>query len=188
MANAQDDPLRLLASHFHTPRTLLRRPLRTDMRSWCALIRSPKVRRYMNGPVLRRAADEWNNMQLRLGEAPLIVCAFTIAASSSSELVGQCGFFRFAGNTQANELELWCVLRGNYAHKGFGSEVVTALLSEAFAKTRVERIVGIVHPENLRSRTLVSRLGFRHTGNYDADDWKNGHLVFSLYRSDFETG
>lgn len=55
---------------FNTQRLLVRPPIRTDMRNWSALYRSAKVRRYMNGPLMRPAKVFWRQLQESEGGLP----------------------------------------------------------------------------------------------------------------------
>lgn len=160
----------------HTPRTTIRLPVRTDMRSWCALDRSKLVRQFLNGPLCRQADEQWKLMQLTFRQKP--ISQFAIIANDSNDFIGQCGFL--CSTAAPNDVEFCCALRRKYWREGFAGEISTAMLTEAFSTLKVGRVTGIVDPDNQASIELVTRLGFRHKGNYDADDWKRGHFIFRL--------
>lgn len=164
---------------IHTPRTTIRLPVRTDMRSWCALDRSKLVRQLLNGPLCRQADEEWKLMQLTFREKP--ISQFAIIANDNNDFIGQCGFL--CSTAAPNDVEFWCALRRKYWRKGFGREISTAMLTEAFSTLKIERVTGIVHPDNQASIALVTQLGFRRDGAYNRTGWQYNHPIFVLTRA-----
>ena len=160
-----------------TPRLAIRDPVRSDMRGWSALYRSPKVRLYMNGP-LKRTAKEWWAVNQRLSadvDRPL-----SIAFCETDELAGVCGFLTSA---HSGEWETWLLLRTKFWGKGIGAEVTSALVEVAFSSLCVQQVIGIVDPENQKSLTMITRLGFSYLREYSSTSpWQQGHHVYGIER------
>jgi ribosomal-protein-alanine N-acetyltransferase len=160
-----------------TLRLVIRDPARSDMRGWAALYRSPKVRRYMNGP-LRRTAREWWAGNQRLGsdlDRPL-----SIVLPETDELVGVCGFFKSA-QPGAGEWEIWLLLRSKFWGKAIGAEVTFALIEVAFSSLGAQRVIGIVDPENKGSLSMITRLGFSFLRKYTGTVlWQRGHHIYGV--------
>jgi ribosomal-protein-alanine N-acetyltransferase len=51
------------------------------------------------------------------------------------------------------------LLGRTYWHRGLATEAASASLQWGFEELALERIVAIVHPENLRSRRVIAKLG-----------------------------
>lgn len=160
-----------------TPRLVIRQAVRTDMRGWSALYRSPKVRQHMNGPLKRTAQDWWSGQQRLLANVnqPL-----SIVLPETNELVGVCGFFE---TEQRDEWEVWLLLRSKFWRKSIGAEVTSALVDVAFTTFAAKRVIGIVDPANCASLNMIQKLGFVFIREYSGTvPWQHGHHVFGVER------
>lgn len=173
--------MRMADHHLPLPiitlRLIIRDPVRSDMRGWSALYRSPKVRRYMNGP-LKRTTKEWWAGNQRLSadvDRPL-----SIVFSETDELAGACGFLK---SSQSGEWETWLLLRSKFWGKAIGAEVTSALVEVAFSSLGAQRVIGIVDPENQRSLSMITRLGFSFLREYSGKlPWQQGHHIYGVER------
>lgn len=158
-----------------TSRLVIRDAIRSDMSSWSALYRSPKVRKHMNGP-LKRTAQAWWAGQQRVAadvDRPL-----SIVHSETNEFVGACGFFK---TPQQHEWEIWLLLRFKFWGAGIGAEITSALIAAAFSSLGAQRVIGIVDPTNHASLSMIKRLGFAFVGEYTGTtSWQQGHHVYSV--------
>jgi [ribosomal protein S5]-alanine N-acetyltransferase len=167
----------LLPLPIITPRLVIRDPARTDMRGWSAIYRSPRVRRYMNGPLTRTTKGWWAGNQ-RLGadvDRPL-----SIVFPETDELVGVCGFLKSA---QPGEWEVWILLRSKYWGKAIGAEVTSALIKVALSSLGAKRVIGIIDPENQGSLSMITRLGFSFLREYSGTlRWQQEHHIYGVER------
>ena len=160
-----------------TPRLVIREAVRTDMRGWSALYRSPKVRQHLNGPS-KKTAQEWWRGQQRLSAD--VERALTIIFPETNELVGVCGFFQ---TVQPDEWEAWLLLRTKFWGKAIGTEVTSALVEVAFASFAAKRVIGIVDPANHASLNMITKLGFAFIREYSGTSrWQNGHHIYGVER------
>ena len=160
-----------------TLRLVIRDAVRSDMPGWSALYRSPKVRRYMDGP-LRRTAKEW-----WAGQQPLsadVDRPLSIVFPETGELVGVCGFLTSA---QSGEWETWLLLRSKFWGKAIGAEVTSVLVEVAFSSLGAKRVIGIVDPANQASLSMITRLGFSFLREYSGrQPWQQGHHIYGVER------
>ncbi len=158
-----------------TLRLVIRDPARSDMRGWAALYRSPKVRRYMNGPLKRTAREWWAGNQRVASDLdrPL-----SIVFPETGELVGVCGFLKSA---QTGEREIWLLLRSKFWGNAIGAEVMSALIEVAFSSLGTQRVIGIVDPNNKGSLGMITKLGFSFLREYSGTEtWQQGHHIYGL--------
>jgi ribosomal-protein-alanine N-acetyltransferase len=72
------------------------------------------------------------------------------------EMIGWCGL-RYLDET--DEVEVAYLLGRNYWRQGLATEAARASLNFGFDELKLEKIIAIVHPENLASRRVLEKLG-----------------------------
>lgn len=158
-----------------TPRLIIRDAVRSDMRSWSALYRSPRVRKHLNGPLNRTAQAWWAGHQRGAADVDRPLC---IVQSETNEFVGTCGFYK---TPQQHEWETWLLLRAKFWGAGIGAEVTSALITAAFSSLGARRVIGIVDPTNHASLRMIKRLGFAFVEEYKGTTpWQRGHHVYNV--------
>ena len=94
------------------------------------------------------------------------------------------------GALRSGSLGYW--IDRSVAGRGMGSLAVALACDHAFGEAGLHRVQADIRPENLASRRLVERLGFRQEGllrrYLEIDgDWRD-HLTYSLLAEDLPTG
>ncbi len=105
----------------------------------------------------------------------------------NGQLVGTIGLFRSASAEPEAEIGYW--IDEQAEGKGLVTRGTRLLTQYAFEKWQVPVVRIRVEPENLRSRAIPERLGFRLRGEIE-EDWADGTrrtlLVYVMHRSDFK--
>ena len=75
-----------------------------------------------------------------------------------------------------------------HQRKGIAREAVSAMLDFCFGELGLHRVQAFIHPDNIASRTLVEKLGFRNEGllrdNLRVGDvWRND-MLYALLATD----
>jgi len=83
---------------------------------------------------------------------------FAIIIRSNGTLVGYCGFFHQRVD-RANEIEIGYRLRSDYWNKGIATEAARAVRDHAFRDLKLDRVVSLIHPENVASRRVAEKIG-----------------------------
>jgi len=59
----------------------------------------------------------------------------------------------------ANEIEIGYRLRSEYWNKGIATEAARAVRDHAFRDSKLDRVVSLIHPENVASRRVAEKIG-----------------------------
>jgi RimJ/RimL family protein N-acetyltransferase len=101
-------------------------------------------------------------------------------------MIGHAGFHGPPGVNAvkaADAVEIGYSVFEAYRRRGYATEVVRALINWASSEHGIQHFVASISPENDPSLALVSRLGFKHTGqHWDEEDGEE--LEFELQISD----
>jgi RimJ/RimL family protein N-acetyltransferase len=86
-----------------------------------------------------------------------------VMVSSQDEILGHIEFFKTVNYLDEYELS-YHIYAPEHRGKGVASEVVNLLARYLFETKRVNRIRLVIHPDNLASRRVAEKCGFRHEG------------------------
>ena len=81
---------------------------------------------------------------------------WAVESRASGELMGRCGLQWLP---ETNEIEVDFLLGRPFWGNGYATEAGQASLRFGLEKLAVERVVGIVHPENLASQRVLEKIG-----------------------------
>lgn len=84
---------------------------------------------------------------------------WAVIERSSGELIGDGGLYSRAG-----EVELGYTLAEEHWGKGYGTEVATLCVHEAFTNLVLPYLDALIRPENEASAAVVQKLGFQDSG------------------------
>ena len=150
------------AGELRTERLLLRRWRPQDAEPMAAINGDPEVARYLNRPPDESTAsvfvpwmtDHWE----RHGFGPWAL------ESSEEQTAG--AFIGFAGIAYPTYLDQvahlpelgWRLARGAWG-RGLATEAASAARDHAFQTLGLSRLISLVHPENVRSQSVATKLG-----------------------------
>lgn len=95
-----------------------------------------------------------------------------VEEKSSGDLVGDCYLQVEAHDTR--QAEIGFTLSIKHQGKGFASEALLALLSDAFARLDLHRIAAVTDSRNSPAVALLERLSFRREGHLLQNIWFKG--------------
>jgi RimJ/RimL family protein N-acetyltransferase len=179
-----------MTDQLQTSRLILRFWQDRDRAPYAALMADPAVLEYLGAS--RETPDEWIDRQsARFTEHGLGYLAMELRATG--QLVGAVGLARVrfeAHFTPAVGIG-WRLARPHWGH-GYASEGAEALLRFGFDALRLEQIVAVTVPANIRSQQVMRRLGMTYSPEDDfdhprlsADDPLRRHVLFRLSRRDW---
>lgn len=148
-----------------TERLLLRTWRESDLDGLAAVLGDAEVMRYMWGEprtieesreALERRTDHWERHGFGFWAAESL---------STGELMGWVGLQYAEWLPElSSEVEIgWMLARAHWG-QGLASEGAAAALEAGFESLRLKRIVGLYHPDNVRSRRVMEKLGMRYVG------------------------
>lgn len=85
------------------------------------------------------------------------ICLFTLSVveNKTGKIIGWCGINDF--DLVPDKSEIFCALSSKYWGRGYGGEIVEALLDITFRILGLTEISAAVHPDNTASLRIVSR-------------------------------
>ncbi|WLI90227.1 GNAT family N-acetyltransferase [Massilia sp. R2A-15] len=154
---------------LETPNLYLRRFTLDDAQAYLPLVSMPEVLRYIGEPA-QTSVEGARQILLNYPMRHYEVHGFGRMAcveKSSGRLVGFSGL-KFVEHLQ--EVDIGYRFLPECWGKGYATESARALLQDGVRTHRLERIVGLVMPENLASARVLSKLGLSFERTIREDD------------------
>jgi RimJ/RimL family protein N-acetyltransferase len=163
---------------LQTDRLLLRTWTLDDVEAAFCIYAHPEVVRFIGGKIDQTPADTRQRVLRRLADQEKFGLSLWAAIEKATgQLVGACGLKHLEGGP---EIEVGYHLARHAWGKGYATEGTRACLRHGFGCLRLERIVGIVDPDNLASRHVLEKIGLTYEGMghyYDTDV-----MVYAVWR------
>lgn len=177
---------------LETARLMMRPPEMRDFDQWARLRRESReflapwepewARDHLSSRSFRNRVL-WAERAIRHGEAyPLFLFRL-----KDGQIVGGLTLSNIRRHpAQAGTLGYW--VGESYAMQGYMTEALTALRGHAFSQLNLSRLEAACLPDNIASRRLLERCGFRHEGTAQAylqidGRWRD-HVLYAALRED----
>lgn len=151
---------------FTTERLILASPDMDDCDALCQLWSDPETMRYIG------AGGVWTREQIvaRIERAIGMqrdrgMTFWTVVEKDTGEVIGQGGLVPIEFN--GPEIELGYRLGKAHWGKGYATEIARASAAYGFDTLGVEALVAVCYAENLPSRCVLTKAGFREAGESD---------------------
>lgn len=156
----------IIAPRIETERLILREFQREDFDAFASMVANPDVGEFIGGTVSDRAAA-WEKFLRAPGFWALLGYGMWIAEEKESgRIAGNIGFGQFcrAMDPPLPDVPEAAWVLDSWAHgKGYAGEAMAAALGWADGHIETNGYVCIIAPENMPSRKLAEKLGFRET-------------------------
>lgn len=142
-----------------TERLLLRGWRPEDRGPFALLNADPRVTRYLGHPRLTAAESDAlvDRIERRWTERGL--GQWAVEVREKGQFIGFLGFSNH--HWYPDVLELGWRLRPDLWGRGLATEGARAALSYGFAQLRLERVISVIHRDNVASRRVAEKCGFR---------------------------
>lgn len=153
---------------FETERLIARAPNQSDFDNLYSLQSDPKVMEFIGKGTPRTKVE----VQESLNEIILYYQKhgfgfFSIFEKETGEFVGQGGIFHLNFQDTQKEFEVGYRLHVKFWGKGIATELTKALIEWGFENLTINKIFGIIKPENSRSRNVLLKAGMRYLHRTD---------------------
>lgn len=184
---------------IQTPRLLLRTWEAADAPAFWELNQDPRVTEFLPGPPTMAQAEAFIAFQQEL-QARSGACYFAATIAATGELLGFVGLKRHEAGQERGLPFAPCTdigwrLAARHWGQGYAAEAARACLRYGFTELGLEEIVSFTVPANLRSRTLMEKLGMREdTGGAFAhpalapEHPLSRHVLYRLRRTNAAAG
>lgn len=164
---------------IETEHLVIRRFREEDLMCAHHFLSEPAVMAYSGlDPFSSEQSKEWLQHHLTSDPKAGSPGVFAIEQSSSKEVIGYCGLEKLPSYI-ADEMEVTVGLIPGHWGKGYGIESVSALVAYGFANCRLERVVAVVHTDNLRAQRLFRICGFKRQRQLTVAG-AGPHILFAL--------
>jgi len=145
-----------------TPRLILKTWSTDDLRPAFELFSDAGIMRYIgNGEPFTLDATRKFLIWIQKYQAENGFCRWKVIESSCGEIIGSCGFARVE---DSGEIDFGYVMRRASWGKGLATEAAEACMHHGFNNLGFREIIAMTDPENIASRRVLEKIGFRHTG------------------------
>jgi [ribosomal protein S5]-alanine N-acetyltransferase len=163
---------------IETPRLFLRHFTLDDVDALAEILSDHDNMRFFPNRFERKDAEEWIEKNLRR-YAEDGVGGWALILKPDNKLGGHCGLVRREIDG-AKEIEVGYVLARDDQGKGIATEAARACMNYAFTTLGEERVISLIHPENLPSRRVAERNGMAVEKEIDFQGLP--HLVYAGLR------
>ena len=93
------------------------------------------------------------------------------------------------GHIRSKRAAIGYIVDPERLRQGIGAEAVAAMLKFCFGDLGLHRVQAFIHPDNIASRRLVEKLGFRCEGRLRdnlrvGDEWRDD-MLYALLATEF---
>ena len=143
---------------------ILRQFRESDMDDFSALCADAEVMRFLGGKPFSRL-DTWRQMARILGHWQIRGYGeWALEERSSGRFVGRVGLI-YPDGWPGFEIG-WALVRDSWG-KGYATEGARRALQYAFGELGRRHVISLIHPDNLRSAAVATRIGERHQKTID---------------------
>jgi ribosomal-protein-alanine N-acetyltransferase len=146
---------------IETQRLYINVPTIVDMKHWHSLHSDPEVMQYLGGSRTRDISQAWLETDIaHYGKHGF--CLGSVFEKSSGNFVGRAGLVYLNYDDSQPEIEIGYELSDSYWGRGYGSELVAALICWGFKHLDVAKLVAVTRPENQKSQHIMKKAGMRY--------------------------
>lgn len=169
-----------------TNRLKLRSFLPADVSGYAALNADPEVMRYLGG-IVTRAQSESILIGAQRSFANFGYGMIAVERADDGVFLGTCGLS--VETWYPDDFEIGWRLARKYWGQGYASEAGSAWLAYAFDALKAVRIISIADTPNVRSISVMQKLGlhFDHTARLDDNGEIFDATIYSLSAAEFRT-
>lgn len=173
---------------METDRFNLRKTEKRDTRDLFELYSEEEVLKYTPLVPFSAENEAWHEINWHLEIfTQQIGIRWLIEEKRSGKVIGTCGFLHYLKEQGCTEIGY--DLAPSYWRRGIMSEVAAPILAFGFNSMKLNRIEAKVDPANQASIGLLTKLGFKQTGEFREYEIEEGNfieiLVFSMLRKQF---
>ena len=150
---------------LETKRLILKPVALSDLDNIFALRSDQEVMKYVENDFVKTKEEVLDFIQCQQGYFEKYgLDFFSVFEKETGAFVGQAGLFHLCFDINLPDIELGYRLHKKYWHKGYATELATALIEYGFNQLSLPKIIAAVDPENDRSRRVMEKVGMSYLG------------------------
>jgi len=144
-----------MAPSLQTERLLLRRFRHDDLDRLAELMANADFMRFSLGVYSRDKTEQFLN-KLMGWQNKGVPSLYAVTLKQAGELLGYCGFYHPDG---FEDVEIGYRLDPRYWNQGIITEAARAVRDCGFSAWKLDRLISLIHPENVPSRRVAEKNG-----------------------------
>ncbi|MEW6736794.1 MAG: GNAT family N-acetyltransferase [Acidobacteriota bacterium] len=168
-------------SELNTERLHLRKFIPTDLEAFYQLNSDLEVIKYIRpgSPFTKAEVETWLKIKIRHWQEHHFGI-WVMEYKQDNSIVGFCGL-QYLENT--SQVEVGYRLAKRYWQQGLATEAAKASIQYGFDIINLNEIVGITHPENLKSQRVLTKIGLSY--RKEAYFYNTDVKYFSISRAEY---
>jgi ribosomal-protein-alanine N-acetyltransferase len=146
---------------IETHRLYIDVPTIVDIKHWHSLHSDPDVMQYLGGPRTWDISQAWLETDIAHYRKQGF-CLGSVFEKGSGNFVGRAGLVYLNYDDSQLDVEIGYELSKRCWDRGYGSELVTALIYWGFNHLGVNKLVAVTRPENQKSQYIMKKAGMRY--------------------------
>lgn len=148
---------------IETERLIIKKPCLNNLNEAFILDSDPEVMLFMGGPRTLQATQEWLDKNIRHYEKHGFGFGF-VYEKATNIFIGRAGLLYLAYDDTQPDIEIGYRLHKACWGRGYATELTKALIKWGFENLTVNKLVGIINPDNQRSRRVLEKAGMHYVG------------------------
>ncbi len=168
---------------LETKNLIINAPESTDFHDLYTLQSDPDVMKYI-GQGVRTETEVMSGLEKAIAHYKKYAFSLgSVIEKENQQFVGRAGLIYLAYDDNQPDIEVGYALIKDAWHKGYGTELAKALIDWGFTHLTIEKLVGIVKPDNKASRRVLEKAGMRYIQN--TTYWSNEVALYEIQKSHF---
>jgi RimJ/RimL family protein N-acetyltransferase len=156
---------------IETARLSIRLPTAADAETYLRIYADPDVTRWLGGTPAASLAEQLERFEhRRTMQRELGFTMWAVEEKETGEVIGSAGLFPVEGT--GPDVEVGYHFAKDRWGRGYATEAARACIEYGFEEAGLDRIVGLVAPENMASERVLQKCGMTLEGearHYDMD-------------------
>ena len=169
-----------------TPRLRLRQFRAEDSDAIHECFSNPDAMRFWNHPFHTKRIESERAVRSWIECTPSYYRFWAVVDAETDCCLGLVNYHD--GHIRSKRVTIGYIIDPARHRQGFATEAVSAMLDFCFGEIGLHRIQAFIHPDNIASRKLVEKLGFRSEGllrdNLRVGDEWHDDMLYALLKTD----
>ena len=164
---------------FISKRLLIRPTFEQDAKLIFQLMNTPKFIKYVGDRKISSINDAKNYIKVKMLAQLYLMgySSYTLINKSNGDKIGICGLYNRAG---VDGIDIGFGILPHFERLGYAFESSSRLIKGAFEELEIEEIKAITNQDNISSKNLLKKLGFKLIGKTILPDEKDELLLFEI--------
>jgi [ribosomal protein S5]-alanine N-acetyltransferase len=171
---------------LRTSRLCLRQFRAEDADAMHECFADPEAMRFWNRPLHTKRIETERAVRSYVDCTPSYYRHWAVADAGTDRCLGLVSYHD--GHIRSKRAAIGYIINPASHRQGIATEAVSAMLNFCFGELGLHRLEALIQPDNMPSRALVEKLGFRYEGLLRdhlrvGDDWRS-EMLYALLQPD----